>query len=316
MPSNQQRREAAKRKLERQLARREERDRQRRQRLIVIGAVAAVLVVTGVVVLVTTRSSGTTADAGTTTSDSATSSSGPATPCTYVTTDVPAAAKDAKPPSNLSPANTGTVAAELTINGQPVPVTLNRAEAPCTVNSFLSLASQGFYNDTPCHRLTASPTLSVLQCGDPSGTGSGGPGYTFADEVKATAKYPAGTLAMANSGADTNGSQFFIVYKDSKLSPAYTVFGTVSAEGMKAIDAIAAKGVADKSQDGAPAEKVTITKVTVPEGAVTATGSYPSTAAGSGAEESGAGDSDTGSGTDGSATGSSEPATSAATSSG
>ena len=99
------------------------------------------------------------------------------------------------------------------------------------MKSFLSLVGQKYFDNTTCHRLTVGAGLQVLQCGDPSGTGSGGPGYSFNDEVFPELKYGRGTLAMANSGANTNGSQFFIVYGDgSGLDPAYTAFGTVDAE--------------------------------------------------------------------------------------
>lgn len=270
MPSNQQRREAAKRKLERQLVRREQRARSRRQRLYVAGTVAAVLVAAGVVWLVTTRDNGT----GTSTASSETSSTGPTTPCSYPTQSAAPAVKKVDPPTNLSPENKGTVQADVTLNGTTFPITLNRKNAPCAVNSFLSLASQGFYDSTDCWRLTASPGLNILQCGDPSGKGTGGPGYTFADELTGSEKYPAGTIAMANSGVDSNGSQFFIAYKDVPVLSGYTVLGTVSAEGMKVIDEIAAKGVTDNRQDGKPIAKATIDKITVPADAVTATGSY------------------------------------------
>ncbi len=280
MPSNQQRREAAKRKLERQLVRREEREKGRRQRLIIVGVVAAVLVVGGGIWFLTTRNSNNTAGGtsatGTAASASATaSSSAPKTPCVYTKTGKPA--KPVNPPTNLSPANTGTVAATITMNGQPVDLTLDRAAAPCTVNSFVSLASQSFYNASPCWRLTGNSALNILQCGDPTGVGNGGAGYTFADELTKTKTYPRGTVAMANSGPNTNSSQFFIVYKDSTLDPAYTVFGKVSDAGMKVIDAIAAKGVKNNAQDGPPVAKATIDKVTVPGDAVTATGSYAPT---------------------------------------
>ena len=86
------------------------------------------------------------------------------------------------------------------LNGQDVPVSLNRAIAPCGVNSFLSLASQGFYDNTTCHRLTVSEQLNILQCGDPTGKGNGGPGYSFATEVATDATYPVGTVALANAG--------------------------------------------------------------------------------------------------------------------
>ncbi len=279
MPTNQQRREAAKRKLDRQLVRRQELDKKRRQRLLVVGVIAAVLVVVGVVYFATRKPSATTAAKAnpTDTSATATSPAAPTTPCSYPTAAAAKAAKAAAPPANLSPANTGTVDAKVNVNGQEVPVTLDRAAAPCTVNSFVSLASQGFYNSTDCWRETASPALSVLQCGDPSGKGSGGPGYQFADELKDTKGYPAGTLAMANSGPDTNGSQFFFVYKDSTLPASYTAFGKVSAAGMKVIGDVAAKGVKNNAQDGAPNAKVTIDSVTVPSDAVTAIGSYAPT---------------------------------------
>jgi peptidyl-prolyl cis-trans isomerase B (cyclophilin B) len=146
-------------------------------------------------------------------------------------------------------------------------------ESPCTVNSFVSLAQQKFFDDTQCHRLTTSPGLSVLQCGDPKGDGTGGPGYQFADEyptdqyprgdpaLKQPVRYPRGTVAMANAGPNTNGSQFFLVYRDSQLPPAYTVFGTIDAAGLATLDKIAAAGVAGGGDDGTPATQVTISSV-------------------------------------------------------
>ena len=106
----------------------------------------------------------------------------------------------------------------MTTNCGVIKADLYAAKAPHTVNSFLFLASKGYFNDTPCHRLTTSG-IYVLQCGDPTGTGSGTPGYSFKDENLTGATYGAGVLAMANSGANTNGSQFFINYKDSQLAP-------------------------------------------------------------------------------------------------
>ncbi|SDP21375.1 peptidyl-prolyl cis-trans isomerase B (cyclophilin B) [Nakamurella panacisegetis] len=296
MPSNQQRREAAKRKLERQLVRREERERGRRQRLIVIGVVATVLVVAGGIWYATTRPKSSTAASDTTSTgtQTAATTSAPKTPCTYTTSGK--AAKTVNKPSNTSPANTGTVDATIKLNGQDVPITLDRAAAPCTVNSFVSLASQKFYDNSPCWRLTGNSALNILQCGDPTGVGNGGPGYTFADELTKTKTYPKGTIAMANSydanqqsGENTNGSQFFIVYKDSTLSPHYTVFGKVSDAGMAVIDAIAAKGVKNNAQDGAPVAKAVIDSVTVPADSVTATGSYASSATATAAAAGGAG---------------------------
>ena len=150
---------------------------------------------------------------------------------------------------------------------------LDNAKSPCTVNSFASLAQQGYFNDTPCHRLTTAAGLSVLQCGDPTGYGSGGPGYQFANEYPtnqyqpddpAAAEpviYPRGTLAMANAGPGTNGSQFFLVYKDSKLPPNYTVFGKIDETGLATLDKIAAAGVDGGGGDGKPAAPVTVKSI-------------------------------------------------------
>jgi peptidyl-prolyl cis-trans isomerase B (cyclophilin B) len=127
-----------------------------------------------------------------------------------------------------------------------ITVKMLTSAAPCTTYSFRFLASQGFYNQTHCHRLTTQG-IYVLQCGDPTGTGSGAPGYSFNDENLTGATYPAGTVAMANAGPNTNGSQFFFVWKNTTLSPAYTPFGTVIA-GMNVLEKIAAAG--DDQQNG------------------------------------------------------------------
>lgn len=273
MPSNQQRREAAKRKLERQLARRQERARSRRQRLTVIGAVAAVVIAAGVVWLVTSKGSGSNTANGDTSGASSTNEA-PKTPCSYTTEGAVKATKQVKPPANLSPANTGTVDVTITLNGKPVTATLDRKTSPCGVNAFVSLASQGFYNNTDCYRLTASAELNVLQCGDPSNKGNGGPGFTYAIESSTTAKYPAGTIALANDG-QANGSQFFITYDDAKSLSGYTVLGAISAVGLQEVKDIAAKGVKDNRQDGAPIAPAAISSITVPDNAVEATGVYP-----------------------------------------
>ena len=283
MPTNQQRRDAAKRKLERQLARREAAERARKQRLVIIGVVAAVVVVAGGVWLWTSRgSSSTAADASSSTAPTS-SSAAPATPCTY--TAAGTAAKEVSPPSNTSPLNTGTVDVTVVLNGKDVPMTLNRATAPCGVNAFVSLASQGFYNDTNCHRLTKSDQLNVLQCGDPTGQGNGGPGYTFASETTGSEAYPVGTVALANAGPSTTGSQFFIVYGATTIDPSYTIIGTVTGDGMSVVQDIAAQGVENNRQDGKPVGAATINSVNVPDGALDGTGTYqtatPSDGAGS-----------------------------------
>jgi peptidyl-prolyl cis-trans isomerase B (cyclophilin B) len=127
-----------------------------------------------------------------------------------------------------------------------ITVRMLTAKAPCTTFSFRFLASQGYYNQTHCHRLTVQG-IFVLQCGDPTGTGSGGPGYAFNDENLTGATYPAGTVAMANAGPNTNGSQFFFTWKDTTLAPDYTPFGTVIG-GMSVLQKIAAAG--DDQQNG------------------------------------------------------------------
>ncbi len=175
-------------------------------------------------------------------------------PCTY--SDAQPAVKPVEPPAATA-AYDGTVEATLATNRGDIDVVLDAAAAPCTVNSFTSLASQGYFDNTPCHRLTTEG-IYVLQCGDPMGEGTGGPGYAFADELSGSETYEAGTLAMANAGPGTNGSQFFLVYEDTTLPAAYTVFGTIDPDGLEVLAAIAAAGTADGSGDGAPAESVDI----------------------------------------------------------
>ncbi|GAA1399776.1 hypothetical protein GCM10009639_39910 [Kitasatospora putterlickiae] len=136
-------------------------------------------------------------------------------------------------------------------------------KAPCTTFSFRFLAERDYFDRSHCHRLTTQ-RLFVLQCGDPTGTGSGGPGYSFPDENLEGATYPAGTVAMANAGPDTNGSQFFFVWKDTKLSPAYTPFGRVT-EGLDVLRRIAAGGEDDQNSpgDGFPTLPVNIRNVKI-----------------------------------------------------
>ncbi|HEV7898543.1 MAG TPA: peptidylprolyl isomerase [Planosporangium sp.] len=190
-------------------------------------------------------------------------------PCQYTETpDEPAARPVPLPRDPRRTPNKGTVEAALKTNHGDIELRLDRAKAPCTVQSFLHLIRHGFYDRTSCHRLTAYPTLKVLQCGDPTGTGEGGPGYRYKDELPSDLRpaptdptgarkvYPRGTLAMANAGPDTNGSQFFLVYADSALRPNYTIFGTVDEDGLAALDEIAAGGVKpnpDSPVDGQPA---------------------------------------------------------------
>lgn len=184
---------------------------------------------------------------------------GPTTQCSYPADGTPA--KAATPPPVAEP-NTGSVTATLNLPGGPVTMKLDQAATPCTVGSFVHLAKAGYFDGTGCHRLTTGPGLDVLQCGDPSGTGGGGPGYSFADETTPSMTYPAGTVAMANAGPNTNGSQFFLVYADSQLPPNYTVFGSITG-GVDVLTTIAAAGVSGGGGDGKPAAPATISTVTI-----------------------------------------------------
>jgi len=186
-----------------------------------------------------------------------------------VTCEYPAAGEASRdvgtPPTENIP-TTGTLNVTLATNQGEIGMELDRTTAPCTVNAIEHLVDNGYYDDTVCHRLTTSG-IFVLQCGDPSGAGSGGPGFQFANEYptdelegEATSPviYPRGSIAMANAGADTNGSQFFLNYEDSPLAPNYTYFGQISEEGLATLDGIAETGVEGGAGDGAPAEEVRI----------------------------------------------------------
>jgi cyclophilin family peptidyl-prolyl cis-trans isomerase len=136
---------------------------------------------------------------------------------------------------------------------------LYAADAPQTVNNFVFLAREGFYDDTIFHR-----TISgfMIQGGDPTGTGTGGPGYKFRDEFHDKTTYSRGTVAMANAGPNTNGSQFFICHDDVGLPNAYTIFGEV-IDGMDVVDTIAAKptGPQDRPTDPVKIETIDIVEV-------------------------------------------------------
>ncbi|NBY15516.1 MAG: peptidylprolyl isomerase [Actinobacteria bacterium] len=149
----------------------------------------------------------------------------------------------------------------LTTNCGVIDIELDQ-NAPTTNKVMSNLATAAYFTKTACHRLTTSG-IYVLQCGDPSGTGSGTPGFSFADEnlpkadSSGTYIYPRGTLAMANSGPNTNGSQFFIVYQNSPLPANYTVWGRVTS-GLSVVDRVAAAGVADGKKDGKPNANIVI----------------------------------------------------------
>jgi peptidyl-prolyl cis-trans isomerase B (cyclophilin B) len=161
---------------------------------------------------------------------------------------------------------TGEINATIKTSVGDLDITLDADNAPCTVASFLSLAEQDYYDDTECHRLGAVPGFSMLQCGDPTASGMGGPGYTIPDELSGDETYPAGTLAMANVGQpNTGGGQFFLVFGETSLQPAYTVFGTLDQSAIELLEDVAAKGTDDSEAQGVgrPTEKVTFEDVVV-----------------------------------------------------
>jgi len=235
----------------------------------------SVLALTAAAALVLTGCASTPADEAPSSSSPGSSSAGSAVPgtaapgapsasgdaagtCQYPAEDRPAA-KTVDPPA-AEPTQTGDVPVTVTTSVGALALTLDAKKTPCTVNSFLSLAEQGYFDATSCHRLTTDG-IFVLQCGDPSARGTGTPGYSFADELDGSESYTAGTLAMANAGPNTNGSQFFIVYADSNLPPHYTVFGQLDAKSTAVIAELAKAGTASGGPDGAPKTPVTIKNV-------------------------------------------------------
>ncbi|MDQ1685480.1 MAG: peptidyl-prolyl cis-trans isomerase [Frankiaceae bacterium] len=201
-------------------------------------------------------------NAGGTPSSSA--SSAPSGPCAPATATAKPQTFGSEPPLTVK---SGTYVATITTNCGKIVANLDATKAPHTVNSFAFLAGKQYFDGSPCHRLTTSG-IYVLQCGDPTGQGTGGPGYTIPDENLAGAKYPAGTLAMANTGQPhTGGSQFFFCYADTPLPPQYTPFGTVTA-GLDVLQAIAKNGEDDANGpgDGHPKSAVVILSFTVAKG--------------------------------------------------
>ncbi|MCH9669197.1 MAG: peptidylprolyl isomerase [Actinomycetia bacterium] len=295
MPTNEQRRATAKRKLERQLERRADSERKRRLYTIIGSAVAAVVVIGAVVatIFITNRDPGgleasatspmTTPPEASPLDAPATAQSGALPPfqapeglgsdCQYPASPEEASKPNEPPRSGKVPTEPAQISASMATNQGNIGLQLDNGKSPCTVNSFASLAQQGFFNDTPCHRLTTSEALAVLQCGDPTGLGTGGPGYQFVNEyptdqyppndpkLMEPVIYPRGTLAMANAGPGTNGSQFFLVFQDSQLPPNYTVFGTIDETGLATLDKIAAEGTVDGGPDGAPKLDVNVQSI-------------------------------------------------------
>ena len=168
------------------------------------------------------------------------------------------------PNAGITEANKATIS--FTTNQGEIVIETTPALAPLTVNAIAALAQKNYFDNTICHRLTTEG-IYVLQCGDPTGTGTGGPGFNIPDEnlpQPTENNYPAGTVAMANAGPGTSGSQFFLVYQDTSLGPDYTIWGSITS-GIDILQTIATAGVVDGGTDGAPVTGVTIesTKVTI-----------------------------------------------------
>ncbi len=283
---NERQRRIARERHRRQQEQRLVRQRQMRKRGIIgVGAVLAAALIALLVVFLpggNTKHPAASASKSATPSPTATATAvaEPAHHCSY-TAATPVARKVSFPPA--TPDYTASYQATLNTNLGKITFNLLNSKATCTVNSFVHLAEAGYFNNTQCHRLVTSG-IYVLQCGDPYATataklscstsgkvGTGTPGYEFASENLTGAKYPAGTLAMANEdSASTNGSQFFIVYKDSTsgLGASFTPFGTVSS-GLDIVQNVAKDGYScqyiesGQSEGGAPKEKVIIDSVTI-----------------------------------------------------
>ena len=273
-------RERHRRQQEQRLARQR---RMRRRGLIGAGAVLAAALVASLLVVFlpggSAKHPAASASKSATPSPTATATAvaEPAHHCSY-TAATPVARKVSFPPA--TPDYTASYQATINTNLGKITFNLLNSKATCTVNSFVHLAEAGYFDNTQCHRLVTSG-IYVLQCGDPTATattkltcsttsnvGAGTPGYDFASENLTGAKYPAGTVAMANEGtATSNGSQFFIVYKDSTsgLTASYTPFATVSS-GLGIVQNVAKDGYSCQyasSGGGAPKEKVIIDSVTI-----------------------------------------------------
>jgi len=278
VPTSKQRRQAAQRHLQKQLERRAELAKKRRRNLGIVATVVAVAVVVVAALALTGVFTGdsSSSDAAASSSSAATGSAAATTSsegtvgCTYSpdksgNTNL----KDVgTPPTPDKTPTQGTATLLMSTNQGDLTLTLDRSKAPCAAASFVYLTQKKFFDGSPCHREVNEPTFGVLQCGDPSGSGAGGPTYKFAQEVPAGTTYPRGTIAMANTGQpNSTGSQFFLCFTDTQLSPDYTPVGTVDQAGLAVLDKIAAAGnngsFASQAGGGAPNIPVTITTMTV-----------------------------------------------------
>lgn len=260
--SDQRRRQLAREKFERQQRRREEMRKKARRRNAVVAAALAVVLAAGGAVYASVQLTGRD-------TDSVDTAAGPsAAPSPGASSPSPSASPEPSMAVDTKAAYTMT----LKTNVGDLVISMDAAKTPRTVNSFKHLADEKYFDGTKCHRLTTQG-IFVLQCGDPQGNGTGGPGYNIPDEnltalgkagPDGKATFKAGTVAMANTGSpNSGGSQFFLVYRDTQLPPTYTPFGTLDAAGLKAVQEVAKAGVEGGTGDGPPKKPVTIEKATV-----------------------------------------------------
>lgn len=272
MATNKQRREAARRQLQRQLERRAEEARKRRRNLLVGVAAFTVFVVVGGVLWFTGVFDEPADDPAPTTDAQAEA-------CTYPPADTAANPNlvDVGVPPEPDDSTTPVLLDVVSTQGA-FQMTLDPVSAPCATNSMKFLAENAFFDGSPCHRLVNSDVFGVLQCGDPGGTGSGGPSYSYTAEPESVANlapapdgassiYPRGSVAMAQGGQPpTIGSQFFICFQDTQLPPDYTLVGTITS-GLEVIETVAAAGNDGSFEPspggGAPVTPITLTTVTV-----------------------------------------------------
>ncbi|MFJ4965533.1 putative bifunctional phosphatase/peptidyl-prolyl cis-trans isomerase [Streptomyces sp. ADI96-02] len=258
--SEQRRRQLAREKFERQQKRREETRRRTRRITVIAASAVAVAAVVGVSAYM--AAGGDDGKKG----DDAAASRSPA--------PEPSKSESKAPEPAMKIDKKAAYTMSLSTSQGDMAFSIDAAKTPRTANSFKALADKGYFDDTKCHRLTTQG-IFVLQCGDPKGDGTGGPGYTIPDENldalgkaggDGTVTFPAGTVAMANTGQpNSGGSQFFLVYKDTKLPPTYTPFGTMDDASLKAVQKVGEAGVAGGAGDGAPKKSVVVEKATVTE---------------------------------------------------
>jgi peptidyl-prolyl cis-trans isomerase B (cyclophilin B) len=265
-------RAAARARLAKEMADRQTVAHKRRQRQAFIGAGVALLIVAGGVIWLVSSLGG---------DDKNTAASDPsAAPISCAWTEVPAdqrtpTTKDVGVPPTTTPPTSGNQVMTVDTSFGPVEVTMDLAKSPCTAEAFSFLASKNFWDGTKCHRMFPG----MLQCGDPSAKGAGyrdsdgtgGPSFRYANEnlpVDDRPAYPEGVVALANSGPDTNGSQFFFIYQDVELSPDYTVLGKVTKglENVKKATEAGHDGAFDPSPGGGhPKSDIEIKSIKVAE---------------------------------------------------